>query len=110
MSAEKRSAPRREMRWEGLIVDSAGTVISRCKVANVSSSGAKLVTPTPMELPDFFVLYLSLNGDVRRKCQVAWRAKVELGVKFVRSDSNEQEVVSYLSDTLVRLAGKTDGA
>ena len=60
-----------------------------------------------LEVPDSFVLFPSQNGEVQRKGRVVWRLKADIAVKFVRSERNAQEVTSYISDTLSRVAPAT---
>ncbi len=103
MGSERRRAPRQEIRWNGLIVDSAGSPLGRCTVVNVSNTGAKIVLKEKIEVPDTFVLMLSHNGGVRRYCDVAWRLEKSLGVRFVAAPSAENEMISHLKDTLARI-------
>jgi hypothetical protein len=107
MSLEKRGAPRKEIRWEGLIIDHAGSIVGRCVMTNVSVTGAKLAFTAPTDVPDSFVLLLSKNGEVRRQCTVVRRSEMDIRVRFVSSPSTGHEVISYLNDTLARLAPKT---
>ena len=104
MAKEKRIAVRRELQWSGAIVDVEGAPRCRCRVANVSSTGAKLAVETPDQVPDRFVLLLSQNGSVRRICDVKWRSKNAIGVGFGLSPAAEQAAISRIYDTMVRLA------
>ena len=104
MSNERRRAQRQDMRWEGLIVGSEGSIVARCMMVNVSASGARLILPAGTEVPDFFVLVLSKKGEVRRQCEVTWRREKSVGVRFVVLASTEEEEVSHISDTLARIS------
>jgi hypothetical protein len=106
MSDERRRASRQDMRWEALILDPKGSVVSRCVMVNVSASGAKLVLPKPSDVPDSFELVLSKNGGVRRRCEVTWRAEKSIGVQFqlFRAAATEEDEVSFISDMLARIS------
>ena len=106
MSNERRRAQRQDMRWEALIVGNEGSIVARCMMINVSASGAKLILPASTEVPDFFVLVLSKNGEVRRQCEVTWRREKSVGVRFVLHASTEDEEVSHISDTLARISAR----
>lgn len=105
MSAERRVAPRQDLRWKCLIIDLAGSIAGPCMMADVSASGAKLELKQSVDVPDEFILLLSSN-DVRRQCKVVWRLENHIGVRFVLSPSAVQEAISYLDDTLARIAPK----
>jgi hypothetical protein len=85
MPAERRVAKRRTLHWDAVIADTAGAVVSKCDLDNVSATGAKLVLPKPLKVPDRFVLVLSKGGNVQRHCHVEWRNGNELGVRFVHA-------------------------
>jgi hypothetical protein len=104
MSNERRRAARQDMQWKGLMLDTAGAIVGRCMMVNVSATGAKLILPEPTAVPDSFVLILAKNGDVRRFCDVTWRAEHSIGVRFVQPTSAEDEEVSFIEDALARLS------
>jgi hypothetical protein len=106
MSDERRRAVRQDMRWKGLIIDSAGAIVSQCMMVNVSATGAKLVFLDATEVPDRFVLLLAKNGGVRRHCEVTWRAKKTLGVQFVKPATVQDEEYSHIDDALARISSK----
>ena len=103
MAADKRGAPRKYIRMEGLIVDMDGTAICRCVLVDISKSGAKLAVKNTADVPDVFNLMLSKKGGVRRICEVAWREDRAMGVRFVLTPGFETEVVSYMNDALARI-------
>jgi|SRR5689334_12851927 PilZ domain len=109
MSKEKRIAPRQDVRWQGIISDKQGAMLSRCLLVNVSASGAKLVVEFPDKIPDTFVLMLSRNGGVRRVCDVKWRSGSSIGVRFSLSATQVQETISYINDVLSRLTPSEAG-
>jgi hypothetical protein len=64
-----------------------GSPSIRCEVLDISEGGARLAYAfrTPKAIPDVFFLLLSPCGRVRRKCRVAWRRGIEMGVMFEKS-------------------------
>lgn len=106
MSADKRRAPRQDMRWEGLILGPAASIVGRCMIVNVAATGAKLILKDSTEVPDIFVLLLSKKGDVRRQCEVMWRAGNSIGVQFIQSPMGGDEPVSFRDDALARIGLK----
>ena len=82
-AAEKRRAPRQDVRWKATIHDEQGSIVATCIMTNVSASGAKLEIEEGIDVPDLFVLVLARNAGVRRGCEVVWRAATSIGVCFV---------------------------
>jgi hypothetical protein len=60
-----------------------GAPVELCIIENLSETGAKLVLRTGKRLPSYFILRLSEDGRVARKCRVAWQSGNESGVEFV---------------------------
>jgi hypothetical protein len=50
---------------------------------DVSASGARIHVREAIELPGEFILALNKTGTVRRRCRVMWRAKKDIGVRFI---------------------------
>lgn len=105
MSGERRKTGRQDMHWKALIVGVGGSIVGECMMVNVSDTGAKLLLPPSVEVPDGFALILAKNGGVRRTCEVTWRSDNSVGVRFVRSLPAEHEV-SHLDDALARISAK----
>ena len=82
MSAEKRKHPRKVVGQLGIIVKRDGSILGKCLMLDVSAGGAKLMPKTASAVPDKFVLVLSRDGRVRRRCTVAWRSETTMGVHF----------------------------
>ena len=55
-----------------------------CRIADVSDSGARLVTQEPVDLPKEF--YLALAHKATRRCELRWTEGCEAGVVFVGRD------------------------
>jgi PilZ domain len=81
--SEQRKSPRRCIDANGFLYTPDGRAIGPCRVDDVSVGGAKLSHATDVELPASLVLSFSRNGQVRRQCQIAWRAKNRVGVRFI---------------------------
>jgi PilZ domain-containing protein len=109
MTRDRRAALRRPIRWKAIILNSAGSLISHCTIVDVSSTGAMLVLPQPVALPEAFLLVLSRNGDVRRQCELSWIKEKRVGIRFLRPQPAEEEPVSHMSDALTRVTGHHGG-
>ena len=78
MSIEKRKSPRRDL---GLAAVVTWPRPVPCTISDISATGARLTTDHIDMLPDKFDL--ALNADIMRKCEVVWRRKNQVGVKFL---------------------------
>jgi hypothetical protein len=58
---------------------------------DVSGTGARLKTATPKVLPDEFILLLSHDGRLYRRCTVAWRSAAGVGVRFLIGRQSNQK-------------------
>jgi len=83
MGTEQRRWTRKSVNADGFLYAWEGRPIGPCRVEDVSVGGAKLAHTIAEEIPDQLVLLLSRNGQVRRRCEVAWRNKDRLGVRFL---------------------------
>jgi len=52
-----------------------------CCLADVSATGARLVTDDAAALPEEFLLQLS--DELQRWCRIRWRNATEAGVQFI---------------------------
>jgi hypothetical protein len=82
MGADNRRHPRRFVRQPAIIVTGEGSILGKCVMLDVSASGAKLRPLMSGALPQEFVLVLSRDGRLRRRCTVAWRSETAVGVHF----------------------------
>ena len=101
---EKRVALRKDVRLPARIVDGNGSDVCQCMIVNISATGAKLILESPTKVADSFCIILSLNGKVRRNCEVAWRSGNAVGVRFGSSEAVEQKAVFYVNDMLACLS------
>ena len=61
-------------------IEFRGGVID-CTVRNLSNTGAALDVPTPVGIPDKFILVIPSDA-LRFPCRVVWRKAVRIGVRF----------------------------
>jgi hypothetical protein len=80
--AERRKSHRRQVSQFARIVSGDGSWSGPCMMLDVSSTGARLQVNDTRELPDEFVLVLSRNGRVRRRCRIVWRGEHLIGIHF----------------------------
>jgi hypothetical protein len=60
-----------------------GRASTECQVMDISKNGAKIVSEIPSAVPNRFQLAFSEGGQMR-SCEVIWRRKRMLGVKFAQ--------------------------
>jgi len=84
MSSNRRKSARRAIGYGAKIVAPDGSWTRDCKVVDVSDSGAKLAIEEGAELPNDFILALSMHGNATRQCHVMWTNESEIGVVFER--------------------------
>ena len=82
MPKDKRGDPRRPLE-RTVWIDVAGATVTECALGDMSDKGARLVFFAPTEVPAEFVLRLTEDGRVARKCKVVWSSDKEVGVEFI---------------------------
>jgi len=86
MTADKRRNPRKAFKAfsaVAFIYTIDGRPVGPCRLLDMSASGAKVVLPDEAkEIPTEFLLALSRDGKVRRRCQTKWREGENIGVRF----------------------------
>ena len=83
-SAEKRKNFRRSITYPAFIDLGDGSPAIECTLCDASQEGALLAVVEPDSVPDEFILTLSSDGAVRRRCRVAWRTENQIGVEFLK--------------------------
>ena len=78
---DKRSSTRRGS-GSGAWVKIGGLAIRRCVIADVSSSGVRLIVDASVPIPREFELVTD-KGAPGRKCAIKWRNATQLGAAFV---------------------------
>jgi hypothetical protein len=84
--AEKRNARRKPLHYRAWIVPAPKHPAQECMLADFSDTGARIHRPHEVEIPDDFVLLLTADGRLGRRCRVVWRSTAHIGVQFVRAD------------------------
>ena len=79
-TGDKRNRRRRRVLFGARISFRDLGTSSECRVRDVSDTGACLVIPSPVGIPDTFDLVLA-DGAVRW-CKVEWRKADRIGVSF----------------------------
>jgi len=90
---EQRRSLREQVHFPAWIALGKGTVTLPCTVIDVSEDGARIELASPAGLPNDFYLLLAEDGSRRRRCRIAWRSEVQIGVNYIgplelRSPSN----------------------
>jgi hypothetical protein len=85
MQPEFRNNKRRFILRGARIVLADGSMLEDCRIVDISGTGARLEVNDLDAVPDQFVLLLSYDGNLRRRCSVVWRSETTIGVEFVRS-------------------------
>ena len=78
-----RSFDRKRTRVPAWISYGASPTPIPCVLWDVSDGGARITAAHSNILPDMFELILTRNGTARRYCQVVWRRKPHIGIKFI---------------------------
>jgi hypothetical protein len=79
---DKRDAPRRKTDSDAWI-KIGGIAVRRCKIADVSNSGVRLLVDGAVAVPRQFELMTARDARAGRKCQVKWRNGTQLGAAFI---------------------------
>ncbi len=82
MVTEKRKQKRRMTGQRAWVDFGRGWRIQQCVVKDMSDRGACLTLAIPPQMPHEFLLHLSPDGSVSRRCLLRWRAGMEMGVQF----------------------------
>jgi len=82
MATNRRRSIRRAIAYRAKIFASDGSWDRDCHVLDVSQTGARLGVVQAAELPQDFILALSMQGNATRLCRVVWTTNSEIGVRF----------------------------
>jgi hypothetical protein len=82
--AEKRKSLRRSIAYPVSIEIGGDAPPVPCTLCDASQHGAQLAVANPSSVPNEFILSLSADGAVRRRCRVIWRAESSVGVEFLK--------------------------
>jgi hypothetical protein len=82
MSGNNRASKRQPVEIDGMIYDRQGKQLAQCALRNISTGGAQLELTQEVDVPKDFVLSLSRDGHVKRKCEKVWQFATVLGARF----------------------------
>jgi hypothetical protein len=83
MRPDKRRAARKTLNWLCVISTVDGVLVSQCTVRDVSMTGARIALDDSSLAPEQFVLRLTRDGAIWRKCRTIWRSPSNIGVSFL---------------------------
>jgi hypothetical protein len=83
MRPDKRRSARKTLNWLCVISTVDGALVGQCTVRDVSMTGARITLDDSSLAPEQFVLRLTRNGAIWRKCRTIWRAPSNIGVAFL---------------------------
>jgi hypothetical protein len=89
MSSNRRRSVRRTIGYGATIVAPDRAWTRKCRVLDISQSGAKLALEDLSGLPDDFLLMLSERGGPKRRCRLVWTTDDQIGVEFERGKGSE---------------------
>lgn len=87
----KRRAARVELRYVAGIQLEERTIVP-CHILDISATGARLRVGLAARVPDDFTLNLDMRRNHSRFCHVVWRAKDQIGVRFVQTSTAAPQV------------------
>lgn len=79
---DRRQFVRKPLVAEGRVLAPDGGRI-RCMLQNISEGGAMAVLAEAVDLPPFFVFEIPGNFAIVRRCRLAWRDGLYIGMEFV---------------------------
>jgi hypothetical protein len=88
MTDSKPRAKRQPVDRDGMIYGADGARIGPCRLRNISNTGAQLELRRETVLPKTFLLALSEDGRVRRRCTIVWQFSTVVGVKCAAAQAS----------------------
>lgn len=79
----RRFFPRQTISLPAWIEVNSSRLLERCKLMDLSESGARLGITDVRNLPPQFNLYLARIGQSAHQCKIIWQRGNEVGVEFV---------------------------
>ena len=84
MITDNRRGKRTWLSAPAVIANFEGTIISACRVIDVSQTGMQLTLLSAVKVSGAVTIILSRDGSVRRKAVTKWQAGRDIGVQFDR--------------------------
>ncbi|MDP1585593.1 MAG: PilZ domain-containing protein [Bradyrhizobium sp.] len=107
MFDEQRKSRRRPVSYTAWIALKNGP--HGCVLSDVSETGARIAIEDGENIPDSFVLLLAGNGSARRTCDVVWRERFQVGVRF-RLPGEGKKAVKLPAATALNETAAPEGA
>ena len=79
---EQRRSLREYVNFQAWVAVGTGTVLP-CTVLDVSEHGARIELASSARLPDDIYLFITKDGSRRRRCRIAWRSDMQIGVSYI---------------------------
>jgi hypothetical protein len=83
MDPDHARAERRTLDLVCVVTTLSGALVGQCTLRDVSRTDARIVLDDASSVPDEFILHLTRNGMVWRKCKTAWRNGTDIGALFL---------------------------
>ena len=90
----RRFFPRQTMSLPAWIEVNSSSLLERCKLMDLSESGARLGITDFRNLPPQFNLYLARIGQSAHQCRIIWQRGKEVGVEFVTPKRTDDAAVA----------------
>ena len=91
--AEKRRSPRKHLRYPALIDVGDGSPMQMCSLVDISDTGARMNIDASHKVANQFTLFLGHESGARRRCRVAWRNAIQIGVEFLKAEATANKPV-----------------
>jgi hypothetical protein len=84
---KQRLSPRHRENRRAWVDANDGARLLDCTLWDISEAGVRFTIETPSSVPYEFILVLSKDGKVRRRCRVIWRSDEQVGACFIATPS-----------------------
>jgi hypothetical protein len=83
---EKRRTWRKPLQSDASIRLDGGFAVRRCRIIDLSQTGARIRVEALEALPDHFNLVYLPNQTKGRPCRIKWRQEADIGVEFTETN------------------------
>ncbi len=80
----------------------SGNLKFECKLLNVSTTGACILTNIPLKSDDLIILHIIRGRDIPFKCKVAWIKESTYGLEFFLETSDDFTNISFIINNHIR--------
>src|SRR5947208_11998290 len=96
--AEKRKSPRKNLRYPAYIDTGDGSPMQTCSLVDISDTGARMNLDASHKVANQFTLFLGHESGARRRCRVAWRNAIQIGVEFLKVEAKAEKPAQVQSN------------